>query len=117
MEELFLCSSCLPMTKKSKQEVSISVGYDGVSLANQCPTFQDNTVYSISRQKSGPIFKGYNVQMSSLTLGPLKIRPPSSAETTGIEAASYQRKMQTSDVSLQKPNNSNNYVMYYNTLW
>lgn len=73
--------------KKSKHEVSISLGYDRVSLGNQCPTFQDNTVYSISSQKSGLIFKGHNVQMSSLTLGPLKIRPLLSAETTGIEAS------------------------------
>jgi hypothetical protein len=50
--------------------------------------------------------------MSSLTLRPLKIRPLSSVETTGIEAASYQRKMETSDAPLQTPNNSNNYVIY-----
>jgi hypothetical protein len=69
-------------------------------------------VYSISRQKSGSIFNGDIVQMSSLTLGPLKIRPLSSVETIGIEAASYQRKMETSGALLQTPNNSNNYVLY-----
>ena len=101
-----------PNDTKSKHEVSISLRYDGVSLGNQFPTFQDNAVYSVSRQKSGPIFNGHNVQMSSLTLGPLKIRPLSSFETTGIEAASYQRKMETYDAPLQTPNNSNNYVLY-----
>jgi len=75
--------------KKSKHEVSIPLGFDGVSLGNHCPTFQDNTVYSISRQQSEPIFNGHNVQMSSMMLGLLKIRPLSSVETTGIEAASY----------------------------
>jgi hypothetical protein len=100
------------LDKKIKHEVSISLGYDGVSLGNQCPTFQDNTVCSISRQQSGPIFEGHNVLMSSPILGPLKIRPLSSVETTGIEAASYQRKLETSDAPLQTPNNSNNYALY-----
>jgi len=101
-----------PNDKKSKHEFSTSLGYDGVSLGKQCPKFQDNAVYTISRQKSGPIFNGHNVQMSSVTLGPLKIRPLSSVEATGIEAAPYQRKMETSDAPLQTPNNSNNYVLY-----
>jgi hypothetical protein len=101
-----------PNNKTSKHKVSISLGYDEVSLGNECPTFQDNTVYSVSRQKSGSILKGHNVQMSSLTLGHLKIRPLSSAETTGIEVPSYQRKMETSDAPLQTRNNSNNYVLY-----
>jgi len=50
--------------------------------------------------------------MFSLTLGFLKIRPLSSVETTGFEAASYQRKMETSHAPLQTLNNSNNYVLY-----